>query len=148
MGSMIIGSLETAEALLDPIGIGLLLTPAEIGVGTLMTLWFLYKGGSRLEARLILAVTGTAIDMIPIVGMLPTKLVAFLIAVHLANKASEQDAAKENKLEKKKGQQGEGEDDSVEDEGYEEDTDESPEAEYLDEQQYENEEDEDLPLAA
>ncbi len=148
MGAMIIGSLETAEALLDPIGMGLLLTPAELGVGTFMTLWFLYKGGSRLEARLILAVTGTAIDLIPIVGIMPTKLVVFLVAVHLANKAAEQDAEQEKNTRIKGVLRGEGENEEIEDyENSEEDIYESPEAEYSDEQQYEDEEEE-FPRAA
>ena len=84
MGLMVIGSLEGAEALLDPIGVGLLLTPLEIGVGMSTAFWMLYKGGSRIEARLILVVVGSAVDLIPIIGMLPTKLVTFLIAVHLS----------------------------------------------------------------
>ncbi len=132
MGLMIIGSVEGAEALLDPIGVGFLLMPVEIGVGMSTAFWMLYKGGSRIEARLILVIAGNAIDLIPIVGMLPTKLVVFLIAVHLANKAAEKDAVEEEKLEKKKGG-GEGE------------NEEEPEEEYAEEDDYEEEE---LPEAA
>jgi len=97
--------------------------------------WMLYKGGSRIEARLILVIAGNAIDLIPIVGILPTKLVVFLIAVYLANKAAEKDTAEEQKLEKKKGG------------GGEEENEEEPEEEYTDGDDYEEEEEE-LPEAA
>ncbi|MCR4260999.1 MAG: hypothetical protein NUV96_01525 [Candidatus Colwellbacteria bacterium] len=95
MGSMLIGSIEGAESVLDPIGLGLLTLPAEIGVGTLVSLWFLYKGGSRMETRMFIWLGGTAIGLTPL-GMFPDKIIAFLIGAHLANKSFEEDA-KENK---------------------------------------------------
>ncbi len=135
MGLMIIGSLETAEALLDPIGVGLILMPAEIGVGMGIFFLFAYKGGSRIEARLILVVVGSAVDLIPIIGMLPTKMVVFLIAVRLANKAAEKDAAEEKKQEKKRA-------------GREGEEREEPEEEYDENEEDYEEEEEELPLAA
>jgi len=143
MGVMVIGSLETAEVILDPIGIGLILTPAEIGVGTFVTLWFMYKGGSRLEARLILMVTGTVVDLIPIVGMLPNKIVVFLLAAHLANKAHERDAEEEKKYNKKN----KGKEDNNEEELEDEEKSEDEEGDYSEDEDY-TEEDDKLPFAA
>lgn len=146
MGAIIIGSLETAEIILDPIGIGLLLTPAEIGVGTFVTLWFMYKGGSRLEARLILNITGTLVDFIPIVGMLPTKVVVFLLATHLANKAAEKDAEEERKSNKNGGENIDDGEEELEDQEEELEEEEYGD-DYSEDEYYEDEEDE-YPLAA
>ena len=138
LGFMIIGSLDTAEFLLDPTGLGLLLMPAEIGVGLFTAFWFMYKGGSRMETRLMIWLLGSIVEFAPIIDMFPLRTTVFLISVHLANKDAERDAAGQK-------QQGGGD---VNEEEPEEEEEEEPEEEYAEDEGYEEEEEEELPEAA